>query len=45
MVHLHLMVPKTILDREFKFTVRAEDRFGYSAIDREFTIPHVLDPR
>lgn len=34
---------KTILDREFKFTVRAEDRFGYSAIDREFTID-VLDP-
>ena len=34
---------KTIIDREFKFTVKAEDRFGYSAIEREFTID-VLDP-
>lgn len=34
---------KTIIDREFKFTVKAEDRFGFSAIEQEFTID-VLDP-
>jgi len=34
---------KTIIDREFKFTVKAEDRFGFSAVEQEFTID-VLDP-
>ena len=34
---------KTIIDREFKFTVKAEDRFGYSAVQQEFTLD-VLDP-
>jgi len=28
----------TSIDRVSKFTIRAADRFGYSAIDREFTI-------
>jgi len=34
---------KTIIDREFKFTVKAEDRFGFSAVEQEFSI-NVLDP-
>ena len=33
----------TFLDREFKFTARVQDHFGYSAITREFTIK-VTDP-
>lgn len=33
----------TTIDRQFKFTVDARDRFGYSATTREFTI-NVLDP-
>ena len=32
----------TSIDRQFKFTVDARDRFGYSAIQREFTIT-ILD--
>ena len=34
---------KTVIDREFKFTVKAEDRFGFSAVEQEFTLD-VLDP-
>lgn len=34
---------KTIIDRKFKFTVKAEDRFGYSAVEQDFTLD-VLDP-
>lgn len=34
---------KTIIDREFKFTVKAEDRFGFSAVEQEFSVD-VLDP-
>lgn len=33
----------TTIDRSFTFTVDARDRFGYSAIQREFTIS-VIDP-
>jgi len=33
----------TLLDRQFKFTVRVQDHFGYSAITRQFTIK-VTDP-
>lgn len=33
----------TTIDRQFQFTVDARDRFGYSAIQRTFTID-VLDP-
>jgi len=28
----------TSIDRQYKFTIRAEDRFGYSAVEREFII-------
>jgi hypothetical protein len=28
----------TTVDREYSFTIRAQDQFGYSAIDRTFTI-------
>lgn len=34
---------KTIIDRKFAFTVKAEDRFGYSAVEQEFTLD-VVDP-
>ena len=33
----------TTIDRQFKFTVRVQDHFGYSAITREFTVK-VTDP-
>ena len=33
----------TSIDREFKFTIKARDQFGFSAIEREFTI-NVGDP-
>ena len=33
----------TSIDRKFKFTVKVQDHFGYSAITREFTI-QVTDP-
>ena len=33
----------TFIDREFKFTARVQDHFGYSAITREFTLK-VTDP-
>lgn len=33
----------TLIDREFKFTVRVQDHFGFSAITREFAIK-VTDP-
>ena len=33
----------TTVDRKYKFTVKAQDQFGYSAIQRQFTIT-VADP-
>ena len=33
----------TFIDRQFKFTVRVQDHFGYSAITREFSLK-VTDP-
>ena len=33
----------TRLDRTYKFTIRAQDQFGFSAIDREFTVK-LADP-
>lgn len=33
----------TSFDRQYKFTVRAQDRFGFSAIEREFTLK-IQDP-
>jgi len=34
---------KTIIDRKFTVTIKAEDRFGYSAVEQEFTL-EVVDP-
>jgi len=34
---------KTIIDRQFKITVKAEDRFGFSAVEQEFRL-QVTDP-
>lgn len=34
---------KTVIDRKFTFTVKAQDRFGFSAVEQEFTLD-VLDP-
>ena len=34
---------KTSIDRIFKFTVEAKDRFGYSAVQKEFTIEVIDD--
>jgi len=33
----------TTFDRQFTFTIKAQDRFGYSAVEQEFTLT-VIDP-